>query len=149
MKGDIEYRRHFVESAYIRGMTQREITKALEERGFINKRTGKPYSLNSTHKDIKIIRERWREDLSKSRDDRIAEILPRLKALQREGWKNGNHNLVRKVIKDIRDLMGLDAPKRTELDISIKKDFVNAILSILPDDYSKQVRQALGNLLKS
>jgi hypothetical protein len=147
MPRNTEYRQKLVEEAHIRGFSVREIEAALAKKGLTNPRTNKPWSYVTVYNDIKKIRIKWREELNKTREDRIAELLPELQALKKEGWLKTDYELVRRVIKDLRDLMGLDMPKRTELGLT--PELLNVILGGFPPEFAEAVRGELAKLVES
>lgn len=106
----IEARRLRVEQLLHRGLTVREIIKALSLQRIVNPRSGKPWSLGTIQNDIEVLQERWVEESLELRHKRKARIAAELKELKRKAWAGNDLDLVRKIIQDERAMFGLDDP---------------------------------------
>ena len=108
-------RRRRVAAFTLRGLTQREIVRALEHAGVINPKTQKPYDLSQVNRDLKAVREEWREERLESVDEHIAVMLAEIREVRRRAWANQDLDTVLKCTKQERDLLGLDQPHKQEI----------------------------------
>ena len=132
----IDKRRKYVATMLLRSpkITQREICDQLAEQNFTNPDTGEPYSLGTINSDVKALQEQWREE---AQDDialwkglqveQINEVI-------REAWKKKDLNNILKAIKMQSDIIGTNAPVKSELSMQIKQ-----YETISPDDWDEQV----------
>lgn len=107
----VEDRRREVAILRRRRLTLRQIVQALDAAGRRNPRTNAPWGLTVIHGDIKALEEQARADAMRETIEHKAENLASLKELERIAWEERRYEDVRKVLKDQRDLLGLDAPQ--------------------------------------
>ena len=114
----------------LRGLTQREIVKALDHSGVINPKTGNPYNLSQINRDLKAIRAEWRAERLESIDEHIAVMLAEIREVRRRAWANQDLDTVLKCTKQERDLLGLDQPQKQQLtgDVVIRVEYDDDIL---------------------
>lgn len=125
-----EYRRELVAKWRLRGLTYREISRMIYEvDGLTNPKTGKPYSYVTIKKDLDDLTDEWRGNARGYIEDSRALLLAELENLKRVGWQVMDLDLVRGIIKDIRDMLGADAPRRS---ISVIENHVE-VEFILPE----------------
>ena len=102
-------------------VTQREIQAFLAGKyspdgpRILNPRTRKPYSLGTINGDIRQLRQEYRDKRDASRDEWIAQLLLLYEELLRKNMKAGDLSEARHVAKSLREMLGLDAPSKTEL----------------------------------
>lgn len=120
-----------ISKVLIKGWTLREIIESLTEQGFVN-RLGKPYSRSTISNDIAALCEKWREESYKNVNEYKCKIWAELQAIKKEGWNNKDYHLVLSVIKQERELMGLDEQQRIGIDVKdlpqiiyMRKDEIN------------------------
>jgi hypothetical protein len=94
----------------LRGLTQREIVKALEKQRIINPNTGKSWSLATVNSDLKELEARYREEALKDRTSKKAHLNAELQELKRAAWSTKDLRLVADLLRQERQLFGLDAP---------------------------------------
>ena len=94
----------------VRGLTQREIVKALERQRIINPSTGKPWALGTVNNDIQALEADWAELAMEDRFKRKAKVTAELQELKRQAWAQRDHKLVADLIKQERELYSLDEP---------------------------------------
>ena len=132
----IDQRRKFVATMLLRSpkITQREICDQLAEQNFTNPDTGTPYSLGTINSDVKALQEQWREEVQDDialwkglQVEQINEVI-------REAWKKKDLNNILKAIKMQSDIIGTNAPVKSELSMQIKQ-----YETISPDDWDEQV----------
>jgi hypothetical protein len=103
----IDQRRRQVAAMRLRHMTQREIADALPRAGIVNPKTGQPYDLAQVNRDLKALKEEWRqgaqEDLATMRGEHHAEILE----ARRKAWADGKLYYVFEGLRQEADLLGL------------------------------------------
>jgi len=126
-QAQIDYRRQQVARLLARGMTLREIVAQLAAMSvtdpatgasvpvFRNPETGEPYGLTTIGEDAKYARGLWEEDVAREAADNRAEVLAVLRELRRVGFAVGDLRAVAASLKQQRDLLGLDAPKKTDV----------------------------------
>lgn len=144
----MEQRRRLVSELLLRrpGITQREICDDLEERGFVNPDTGKPYSLGTVNSDVQTLEDGWRRsaqrDIAEFKWRQIAE----LDEVKRAAWSDKDVNAVMRAIKLQMDITGTEAPKRSELQVATWRDkLIDALRAgrVEPE----QVQKRLGDKL--
>jgi len=101
-------RRAHVEQLLIQGHSQRSIVRELTNLGSTNPKTGRPWDLKTINTDCQKIRSQWGKELDDSKENRRAEVLMKLKALEAKAWNSDDLVMVRQVLKDIRTLFALD-----------------------------------------
>jgi transposase len=106
----IAARRLHIERFLVRGLSQREIVKALARQSIINPKTGKPWSLGTVSNDVQAIEDQWSELALEERFKRKAKITAELQELKRQAWATRDYKLVADLIKQERDLYNLDEP---------------------------------------
>jgi len=106
-----EERRRAVAAMRRRRLTVREIILALAQAGHVNPRTGKPWSLGVISNDIQHLQAEARAEAIKDVSEHKAEILADYEELLRIAWREKDHAEVRRILKDVRELLGTDAPQ--------------------------------------
>ena len=102
-------------------VTQREIQSYLagldSEDGprLLNPNTGKPFALGTINKDVADLREEYRQKKNLGRDAWIERLLLIYEDMLLTARAKRRDKEARLVLGDIRKLLGLDAPTRTEL----------------------------------
>lgn len=119
LAGVIDARRRRVAALKLRGMTAREICKALEgdpERGggFLNPETNQPWSLGTIGYDLKWLSTQWQADAKADIAAHKAAQLAELHELKRAAWAKQDLELVRKCLTDEAKLLGTQAPQQLE-----------------------------------
>jgi hypothetical protein len=122
-----EHRRQLVASilATRPRVTQREICVWLGERmtkgeragqiRCLNPSTGRPYSLGTINGDVKVLRQEYREKTTQARDEWVARLLLDYEDMYLLARAQRQEKQARLVLADIRKLLGLDAPTRSEV----------------------------------
>lgn len=106
-----EERRRAVAALRRRRLTMRQIVEALARNGQVNPRTKKPWSLAQINKDIAFLQDAARAEAVKDVSEHKAEILADYHELLRLAWAEKRYDDVRRVLKDMRELLGTDAPQ--------------------------------------
>lgn len=115
----IEHRRREVARLIKRGIINRfEILDELTEMGLVNPMTGLAWSMGTIASDIDAIKATWRRESSTDVQDLVAGINAELDEVRRVAWKNMDLKLVLEALKQKRELLGVDQPKK----IHIKED---------------------------
>lgn len=110
----IDKRRELVARLVVRGLSRRDITDALG-RQLVNPDTGGPFSLGTVHNDIKALEAEWQAEAQRDIQEHKARLLAELREVARQGWQAQNYELVLKTTAQIRALLGLDAPIKTDI----------------------------------
>jgi hypothetical protein len=108
-------RRRRVEYLKIRGLTNREIVKALEEEGYMNPGTMQPYGRDAINKDVLWLRGEWAKRHEKVIKKHISRQLAEIHELKRAAWAADDFAEVRHCLKREAELLGLDAPRERRL----------------------------------
>lgn len=106
-----EDRRREVAVLRRRRLTLKQIAAALAKTGRVNPRTGKPWSHVTIKNDVDYLTEVARAEAVRDVSEHKAEILADYHELLRLAWLEKRYEDVRKVLKDVRDLLGTDAPQ--------------------------------------
>ncbi len=107
----IEDRRREVAILRRRRLSYRQIARALEKAGRVNEQTGEAWSYYTIKNDLDALKELAKAESLKQTSEHKAEALEDYQELLRVHWNKADHEGVRKVWKDIRDLLGTDAPQ--------------------------------------
>jgi len=107
----IEQRRAEIAHLRRRRLTVRQIAQALEDSHFLNPRTAKPWGVATVQRDLDHLHAAARAESLRDISDHRAEILSDYHALLDRHWAVGNYDEVRRVLKDVRDMLGTDAPQ--------------------------------------
>ncbi len=107
----IEDRRREVAALRRRRYTVRQIVRALEKANRLNPKTEKPWDVATIQRDIQTLRAEAHREALKDTSEHKAEILADYQELIRLGWVEKRYEDVRKVLKDMRELLGTDAPQ--------------------------------------
>lgn len=109
-----ERRREVVARLLVRGLSERAITAALAEHGFVSP-TGRPWGRTSVQRDIEAVRQQWRAAATADIAVHVEGQLATLREVQREAWKNGDGDLVLKAHDRMAKLLGTDAAQKVEV----------------------------------
>src|SRR5215210_514719 len=124
----VALRRRRVASYMIRGVSQQEIVEALPQgsKGITNPKTGKPYPQSSISKDMAWVEEQWAKEYAADIGFIKAQHLAETREARKAAWAKGNLPMVFKSLKHEADVMGLYAPKQSEVDVSGAVEHQNA-----------------------
>lgn len=145
-------RRQKVAQLLLRGLTQREIERALATQKVFNPQTRKPWALGTINADIQLMEAEWREQAMADRADRKARVAAELEYLKRNAWTAGDLELVRKLLKDERDMFGLDEPIEVNMRASGSVDVshsINQTVDPLDDMDEAELDNFIANMLTS
>lgn len=107
----LEDRRREVAALRRRRLTLRQIVAALERAGRVNPRTKKPWSLATIKGDLDALHDQARAEALRDISEHKAEILADYDELMRLAWAEKRYEDVRKLLRDVRELLGTDAPQ--------------------------------------
>lgn len=107
----IEERRREVAALRRRGMTFRQIHKAMEIAGRQNEDNGQPWSLKTIFDDVTALQAAARAEAVKDISEHKAEVLAHYQELINLAWREKRYDDVRLVLKDVRALLGTDSPQ--------------------------------------
>lgn len=119
----IEARRSRIASLLTRGLSQREIHKAISTptqtpggviKPFLNSK-GKPFSLATVNRDIQIIRKEWRDKRDEDVEAWVSDELHLLNEVQKTAWSKGDYKAVLSVHQSRVHLLGLDAMTQAKI----------------------------------
>ena len=101
-------RRRAVASLRLRGMSIREIERALTEMRNLNPETGNPWCIQTIHADWKALEKDWKAEASASVDQLRAKINAELDEVKRFGWRKDDPVAILRAIEQQRRLLGID-----------------------------------------
>ena len=110
-------RRLLVSRLRLRGLSYDDIVKALEVEGYFNPRTGLPFSRTVVEQDIKKLRAQFIEEMGDNIKALRAGQLAELKEVKRELWRDRKWSELLKALEREAKLLGLDAPKRLNVEL--------------------------------
>lgn len=109
-QAELENRRNSVAEAYLRGNTQQQIAAALG------------VSQATISKDVNFLLRAWREQREATIEDAVTLQIEELRRVRREAWRKYGKSeeykwldMVINIQKREATLLGLDAPKRSEI----------------------------------
>lgn len=151
-------RRLIVRTLRNRGLTQYEIanmmaTKELMRNGeivaneyyLINPLTKEPFDRSTISRDLVAVRDEYRKLALQQHQEWVSDQLAQLDEVKREAWKRGDLQAVLKSLKQESELLGLDAPTKTEI---AGKDGGKVGISLTVDDMSELFR-SMGDYERS
>ena len=111
----ITHRRELVAPLRLRRLSARAIAADLEKAGCVNPNSGQPWNYVTILNDCKALIEEWRERAKVEVDERVAIIIAEYDHLRDLAHAAGNLELVLKITKEERALLGLDAASKVDL----------------------------------
>ena len=133
----LETRRALVAPLLVRHMTERQITKALMQQGERNPENNEPWTRGTIHADIAHLLASWRTIAVEGISEAKGRVLAQIREVEREAWLARNYNLLLRALKDERELLGLDAPLKADIEHTVRG--VAEELGIDPDDAVREV----------
>ena len=133
----IDQRRNLVASLLLRNpkITQREICSNLASKGFVNPDRNEPYSLGTINSDVKELQDEWRVDAQTDIAEWKAVQLEQINEVIRQAWKDRDLQTVLRAIKMQSDIIGTNAPIKTEHSGEITHKLYE---TISPDDWDEE-----------
>lgn len=125
----VEDRRREVAALRRRRLTMRQIEKALAEAGRTNPWTNKPWSLYVIKTDIDAITAEAKAQAIRDITEHRAEILADYHELLRLAWAERRYEDARKVLKDMREMLGTDAPQVIVFE-QVQAQMENALIAL-------------------
>ena len=107
----IEDRRRSVAMLRRRRLSIRQIVRALEKEGKVNPEKNTPWTIGTIQKDLDFLRKQARREAMKDTLEHRSEILADYHELLRVAWQGMKYTEVRKILGDIRSMLGTDAPQ--------------------------------------
>lgn len=109
----INYRREMVAQLALRNASTRQIAEALSER-VQNPKTGKPFTWVTIASDLQALDEQWQASAVAAISQHKAVIFARLEEIYRVAMAGKDYTTALNALKQERELMGLDAPIKTD-----------------------------------
>lgn len=111
----------------LRGLTQREIVRALERQRIVNPKTGEPYSLGTVNADLQALEAEWEEAALEVRSKKKARTAAELQELKRAAYADRDYKLVAEIIKQERALFSLDEPIQVQVGGTVEHEHTHKI----------------------
>lgn len=110
----IHRRREMVARLALRGLSVRNITRALEhvDPPIVNPRTGKPFGKSVVSDDLQFLKGEWQEEASREIGTMMAEQYAMLREVQKEAWNRNDLDLVMKAHDRIAAITGTNQPSK-------------------------------------
>ena len=118
MKKAIKYRQSIVAQALVKGFKISDIVLYLEQKGVINSKNNKPYTLSTVWSDIQALTKQWESQSFKAINMAKSRVWAEIQEVKKIGWSNNDMDIVLKAIKQERELMGLDEKSKTGIDLA-------------------------------
>ena len=130
-KDIIEQRREMVSQLRLRGLSTREIAKALANGNppLLNPETGKPFGHVIIASDLKALKVEWAERRAANMDEHIDREFMEIQEIKRAGWSAKDPELALKGIDREMKLLGT-AKDKDGLTINIYLGVVQQIISL-------------------
>ena len=117
----VEARRSKVAFWLVRHLTIREIVDAMSKQGERNPATQEPWSRDPVQKDILWLREQWRKQATDRTDKAQGVVLAQIREVQHQAWLKSDYPLVLRAVEDEREMLGLDAPTKIDIEHTIRQ----------------------------
>ena len=120
-----EQRRERVAQLRLRGLSAREISRALAKGDkdgngrIVNPGTGQPYDHKTILSDLEALKEEWRQSRNVNTEIHIDRQFSELQEIKKAGWAGLDPELARKALRDEMDLLGTKKPQEIVLKIDI------------------------------
>lgn len=111
----IDNRRRHVAAMRLRGFTIREIVDGLKEMREHNPETGEPWGHGTVQRDLDALEKTWKAEAAHDIAYYKALTNARLEEVIRLSFREKDTTNVLAAIKQQRELLGLDAPKQTQI----------------------------------
>lgn len=128
-------RRRKVAALRVRGMTLREITRALPlgENPVLNLETGRPFNQATVQRDVKELEAQWKaeavEDIGVLKGRHLAELAE----VRRVAWAQGQLYFVLESLKQTASILGLNAVQGVPYGADVNVNIANFDLGRLSD----------------
>ena len=126
----VKRRREIVGKLRVYGMTEWEITEALGKPGnnqVLNPQTREPYSRQTIHNDIAVLRDEWRANAAESTSIHQARQLVEIQTIKRQAFLDRDGLLALRAIDREMKLLGTSAPERVKIDVTINIELVTRL----------------------
>lgn len=142
-------RRLKVQQLALRGLTQREIVRALKRQQIVNPKTGEPYSLGTINADLQALETEWEEAALEVRSKKKARIAVELRELKRSAYGDRDYKLVAEIIKQERQLFSLDDPIELNVQSRVEHEHTHTVRqeTAVADMNEGDLDQLIANLL--
>lgn len=137
-------RRRRVAVLRLRGLSLREITKALPmgDGGVINPETQKPYNMSTIYQDLKAIEQEWRQMSVADLQEHKARHLAELAEVRRTAWQQGKLFYILKSLEQEAQILGLnEVPDAPDVNVNV----ANFDLSGMPTDELRRISQVINS----
>lgn len=116
------HRREAVAQLRLMGYTEWEITHKLAsgKNPVLNPQTGKPYSRDTIHNDLVLLRDKWVENASQSTGEHQVRQLAEIQSIKRQAFLDRDGNLALKAIDREIKILGTSAPEKLEIKVNLE-----------------------------
>lgn len=118
----VRIRREAVARLRLMGYTEWEITAKLAagKKPILNPQTGEPYSRQTVHNDLRLLREQWAENAQQSIGEHQKRQLAEIQEIKKQAFLDRDGNLALKAIEKEMKLLGTAAPEKLEININLQ-----------------------------
>lgn len=120
-RDNIEQRRERVAQLKLRGLSSREIARALAqgEHPIISPTTGRPFEHAVILSDLEALKAEWREQRLQDTDTHVDRELAEINEIKRAAWATSDPELALKALDREMKLLGTAKPQEFNLNVSI------------------------------
>jgi len=120
-RDNIEQRRERVAQLRLRGLSSREIARALAqgEHPILSATTGRPYEHAVILSDLEALKLEWQASRGEATDKHIDRQFAEQQEIKRAGWSGKDYELVRKTLRDEMDLLGTKKPQELNINVTL------------------------------
>jgi hypothetical protein len=143
----VRKRRDMVAQLRLMGYTEREITLRLAtgKQPLLNPQTGEPYSRQTVHNDLVLLREKWTESAAQSINEHQVRQLAEIQEIKRQAFLDRDGLLALRAIDREMKLLGTAAPERVKIDVTINIELVTRVWNAI-QQAGKDPELVLGRL---
>lgn len=131
-------RRALVAKLRLHGLTLDQIALGVAKQGFINPRTGKPYSKITIKNDLDALKKEWREEAASTIEEHQARQFQEIQDVKQMAYTQQDGTLALRAIDLEMKLLGTKAPDRLDVNMNINYGLVIEVVEAIQaagDDY--------------
>jgi hypothetical protein len=106
----------------VRGLSTRVIAERLADEGHTNPRTGNAWDHVTIEHDCLAVHARWQELANQSNHEWVTVQLARYEAIFTAAMEADDLGVAARILKQQAELLGLNAPKKIDLEILLRAD---------------------------
>jgi DNA-binding transcriptional MerR regulator len=104
------------------GLSLEEIQEALAKKGYLNPKTGKPYSHVAVYNDLELVKKRWVDYQLLKHEEHVAKQLEELAFIKKAALGKEDLGNYIKALQHEAKLLGLESQHHSTVDINVTAD---------------------------